>query len=151
MVEATVAFALVTASFPFYLYAAYVIIEADPVTWTDLKRHVLYISIGLTLNTAPVVLWMMPRLVNQFGGLSTVHAFVGLQAYAFLILAISGVWKIFRAKQRHDRYANPDQDIALTELDPEKMSAWRARLRVGVIGWMVLWIVAYATGLGLYF
>lgn len=149
MLGATAALVLVTASFPFYLYAAYVILLADPVTWRDLRRHVAYITVGLVLNTVPVVVWMIPRLFGQLGGLSTVHAFVALQAYAFLIVAISGVWKIFRAKQAHDRYANPD-DIELDALNPEHMSAWRTRLRMGVIGWMVFWVFAYVTGIALY-
>lgn len=147
---AAVAVLLVTASFPFYVYAAYIMIEADPVTWADLKRHVGYISVGLALNTAPVVGWMIPRLLRGFGGLSTLHAFLGLQAYAFLAVAVSGVWKIYRAKRTHDQYADPATDVELTALDPQKMSAWRGRLRVGVVGWMVLWVLAYLTGLALY-
>lgn len=150
MLGATAALVLVTASFPFYLYAAYIIILADPVTWGDLRRHVIYITIGLVLNTVPVVVWMVPRLFGQLGGISTVHAFLALQAYAFLIIAISGVWKIFRAKQKHDRYSNPVDDIELDELDPERMGAWRTRLRMGVIGWMVFWTLAYVTGVALY-
>lgn len=141
---------LVTASFPFYLYAGYIMIEADPVTWTDVKRHTLYTSVGLSLNTVPVVFWMIPRLARQFGGLSTLHAIVGLQAYAFLVLALNGVWKIYRAKQAYDQYHDPVADIALTDLDPERMSGWRTQLRLGVVGWLAFWILAYVTGMILY-
>ena len=141
---------LVTASFPFYVYAGYIMIEADPVTWNDVKRHAVYTSIGLVLNTVPVIFWMIPRLGRQLGGLSTFHAFLGLQAYAFLVLALNGVWKIYRAKRRHDAYGENAGDVALTDLDPERMSGWRTQLRLGVIGWLAFWILAYVSGLVLY-
>ena len=141
---------LVSASFPFYCYAAYIMIEADPVGWADVKRHAIYTTAGLTLNTIPVIFWMIPQLAKQFGGLSTLHAFLGLQAYAFLVLALNGVWKIYRAKRAYDQYHNPVEDVALTELDPERMSGWRTQLRLGVVGWMGFWLLAYVTGLFLY-
>lgn len=140
---------LVTASFPFYVYAAYIMIEADPVLWGDVKRHALYTSVGLTLNTIPVVFWMIPQLFRQFGGLSTVHAFLGLQAYALLVLALNGVWKIYRAKRAYSGYEDPS-GIELTDLDPERMSGWSTQVRLGVIGWMGFWTLAYVTGMLLY-
>lgn len=141
---------LVTASFPFYLYAAYIMIDADPVMWNDVRRHAIYTTVGLTLNTVPVVFWMIPQLVKQFGGLSTLHAFLGLQAYAFLVLALNGVWKIYRAKQAYDQYHDPTGDVELVDLDPERMSGWRTQLRLGVIGWMGFWVLSYVTGMFLY-
>jgi len=150
MLGAVLAVLLVTASLPFYLYAAYVIVLADPVTWADLRRHVLLISVGLVLNTVPVVGWMVPRLLAQLGGLSSVHAFLGLQAYAFLLFGLTGVYRLYRAKQAHDQYANPTPTVELADLDPQHVGAWRGRIRVGVVGWLVFWLLAYVTGFALF-
>jgi hypothetical protein len=131
-VIATVAAVMVTASFPFYLYGAWVMIDADVVTWDVLVYHLKFIVTGLTLNTVPVVAWMLPRLMDQFGGLAVIHAFLGLQAYALLAFALTGIVRIFQAKRADDLHEN--------------MSAWRGRLRIGVVGYVVFWIGAYLVG-----
>jgi hypothetical protein len=40
---------------------------------------------------------MMPRLMDQFGGLAVLHAVLGLQAYAMLAFALTGIVRIFQA------------------------------------------------------
>ena len=59
----------VTASFPFFLYGAWIMIDAETVTWDVLTHHLKFIAVGLTLTTVPMVTWMMLRLLEQFGGL----------------------------------------------------------------------------------
>jgi hypothetical protein len=142
---ATAAAVMVTASFPFYLYGAKIVIEAETVTWSVLVRHLRVILVGLTLNTIPVVTWMMPRLLEQLGGLSALHAVLGLQAYAMLLFALTGIARIFYAKYTADLYSDPDQDVDIDDLH-ENMSAWRGRLRVGVAGYVVFWIGAWLVG-----
>ncbi|MFB6122788.1 MAG: hypothetical protein ABEJ78_04955 [Haloferacaceae archaeon] len=142
---ATIAALMVTASFPFYIYGAWVVIDVEVVTWDVLVYHLKIIVIGLALNTVPVVWWMMPRLLDQFGGLSALHAVLGLQAYAFLVFALTGIARIFQAKYEADLYRNPDQDVDLDDLH-ENMGAWRGRLRVGVFGYVLFWIGAYLVG-----
>lgn len=141
---------LVTASLPFYLIGAWIVIDAETVTWSVLTRHLKYIAVGLTLTTVPVVTWMVPRLLDQFEsgtrGVTMVHAFFGLQAYAFLVFALTGIFHIFRAKRAHSLYEDPDQDVDLSELH-ENMGAWRFRLRVGVFGYLLAWLVAWLLGL----
>lgn len=142
---ATLVVLAMTASLPFYLYGAYVILENETVTWAVLTRHLSYIFTGLVLTTVPVVTWMIPRLFDQLGGFAAMHAIVGVQAYAFLAFALTGIARIFHAKHRHDLYREPDRDVDIDELD-ENMDAWRFRLRVGVVGYLVCWLIAYVLG-----
>jgi len=136
----------VTASFPFFLYGAWIMINAETVTWDVLTHHLKFIAVGLTLTTVPMVTWMMPRLFDQLGGLSALHAFLGLQAYALLVVALTGIVRIFQAKRNADLYKNPDQDVDLDDLH-ENMSAWRGRLRMGVFGYTLFWIAAWLVGI----
>ena len=142
---ATLAGLSVTASFPFYLYGAWIVIDTETVTWSVLLRHLKYIVVGLVLTTVPVVGWMAPRLMDQFGGLAVLHAVLGLQAYAMLAFALTGIVRIFQAKYTANLYHDPDQDVDLNDLH-ENMSAWRGRLRVGVFGYVLFWIGAYLIG-----
>jgi len=139
---------VVTASFPFYLYGAWYILRVETVTWATLVHHLKFISVGLALTTVPVVVWMIPRLfpLDPFLGL---HAFLGLQAYAFLAFALTGIVRIFQVKYEHDLYHDPDPGIAISELH-EKMGAWRFRLRVGVAGYVLLWLLAWVVGMARY-
>ncbi len=149
VVPATVVALSVTASFPFYLYGAWIIIDNDPVTWSVLTHHLTYIVTGLALTTVPVVTWMIPRLFDQLGGLAAMHAVFGLQAYAFLAFALTGIVRIFQAKYGQDLYSDPDRDVDLNELH-ENMGAWRFRLRIGVAGYVLCWLVAYVIGIAQY-
>lgn len=142
---ATVTLVAVTASFPFYLYGAWIILREDVVTWAVLIRHLAFIFVGLTLTTIPVGTWMAPRLLTQIDGFAALHAFLGLQAYALLVFALTGIAHIFRAKYKHDLYREPDQEIAIGDLH-ENMDAWRFRLRVGVFGYVVFWLLAWLVG-----
>jgi hypothetical protein len=142
---ATLAGLSVTASFPFYLYGAWIVIDAETVTWTVLVRHLKYILVGLVLTTVPVVGWMMPRLMDQFGGLAVLHAVLGLQAYAMLAFALTGIVRIFQAKHAANLYRDPSQDVDLNDLH-ENVSAWRGRLRIGVFGYVLFWLGAYLIG-----
>lgn len=150
---ATAVLLVVTASLPFYLYGAWYILEQEVVTWDVLIHHLKFIAVGLTLTTVPVVAWMVPRFADQFGGLAAVHAFLGVQAYALLVVALTGIVRIFQVKRAHDLYADPDQDVDISELH-ENMSAWRGRLRLGVFGYVILWLLAWGLGvvryLGMY-
>ena len=121
-------------------------LDAETVTWDVLVHHLKFIAVGLTLTTVPMVGWMLPRLFDQLGGLSALHAFLGLQAYALLVVGLTGIVRIFQAKRNADLYRNPEQDIDLDDLH-ENMSAWRARLRLGVFGYTLFWLAAWATGL----
>lgn len=149
---ATVALLVVTASFPFYLYGAWLILdrERDNVTWDLLVRHLSYILPGLVLTTVPVVFWMAPRFDDQFGGLSAVHAFLGLQAYALLVFGLTGIYRIVQVKRVHDLYHDADPDVDLNDLH-ENMGAWRGRLRVGVFGYTFFWLLAYLVGVYRYY
>ncbi|TQQ83359.1 hypothetical protein EGH24_00725 [Halonotius terrestris] len=140
----------VTASLPFFLYGAWIMLQTETVTWDVLIYHLKFIVVGLTLTTVPMVTWMMPRLFDQLGGLSALHAVLGLQAYALLVFALTGIVRIFQAKREADLYRNPDQDIDLNDLH-ENMSAWRGRLRIGVFGYVVFWLLAWTVGLYRYF
>ena len=137
----------VTASLPFFLYGAWIMIDSETVTWDVLTYHLKFIVVGLTLTTVPMVTWMIPRLLDQLGGLSALHAVLGLQAYAMLFLALTGIVRIFQAKRDADLYQNPDQDLDINDLH-ENMSAWRGRLRIGVFGYVIFWFLAW--GIGLY-
>jgi hypothetical protein len=88
---------------------------------------------------------MMPRLLDQFGGLAVLHAVLGLQAYAMLAFALTGIVRIFQAKYAANLYRDPDQGVDLDDLH-ENMSAWRGRLRIGVFGYVLFWIGAYLIG-----
>ena len=143
---ATLAALSVTASFPFFLYGAWIMIDAETVTWDVLTHHLKFIAVGLTLTTVPMVTWMIPRLFDQLGGLSALHAFLGLQAYALLLAGLTGIVRIFQAKRNADLYKNPDQDVDLDDLH-ENMSAWRGRLRIGVFGYTLFWIAAWLVGI----
>ena len=143
---ATLAALSVTASFPFFLYGAWIMIDAETVTWDVLTHHLKFIAVGLTLTTVPMVTWMLPRLFDQLGGLSALHAFLGLQAYALLAAGLTGIARIFQAKRNADLYKNPDQDVDLDDLH-ENMGAWRARLRIGVFGYTLFWLAAWLVGM----
>ena len=134
-----------TASFPCYLLGAKVMIDAEVVTWNVLRHHLTYIVAGLVLNTVPVVGWMMPRLLEQLNGPAALHAVLGLQAYSMLLFGLTGIVRILRVKLGADAYDDPDS-VALDDLH-ENMGAWRGRLRIGVFGYVVFWLLAYVIGL----
>jgi hypothetical protein len=144
---ATVVAVAVTLSLPCFLYGAWYIIESDPVTWSVLTHHLKFIATGLTLTTVPVLVWMVPRLFGQLGGLSMVHAFLGVQAYAMLGFGFTGIVRIFRAKREHDLYHDYDEDVLLDEIGLEQMDHWRSRLRIGVFGYVLFWLLAYLVGM----
>ncbi|WP_277553560.1 DUF7321 family protein [Halobaculum limi] len=149
---ATIAAGMVTASLPFYLYGAWIMVgrERSHVTWDLLVRHLKVILPGLVLNTIPVVFWMAPRLLDQFGGITALHAFLGLQAYALLAFGLTGIVRIFQVKRDADLYDVEDPDTDLNDLH-ENMAAWRGRLRIGVFGYVLFWFLAYAVGLYRYY
>ncbi|QZP39134.1 DUF7321 family protein [Halobaculum magnesiiphilum] len=149
---ATVAAAMVTASLPFYLYGAWIMVgrDQDHVTWDRLMRHLRVIVPGLVLNTVPVAFWMAPRLFDQFGGAAAIHAFLGLQAYALLAFGLTGIVRIFQVKRGADLYEIEDPDTSLNDLH-ENMAAWRGRLRIGVFGYVLFWCFAYVVGLYRYY
>ncbi len=148
---ATLVLLAVTASFPCFVYGAWIVIDADQVTWGTLTHHLTYVLLGLTLTTVPMLVWMVPRLPEQFGGAALVHAFLGLQAYAMLAFGGTGIVRIFRAKRRHDLYHDYDEDVLLSEIGSENMAHWRRRLRIGVFGYVGFWLLAYLVGLVRYF
>lgn len=143
---ATLVLVAVAASFPCFLYGAWIMIDNDEITWDVLIYHLKFIVTGLTLTTVPLVFWMLPRLFEQFGGFSAVHAFFGLQAYAFLAFGFTGIVRIFRAKYEHDLYNDYDERVLLDEIGDENMQFWRRRLRIGVFGYVLCWIIAFLTG-----
>lgn len=145
VVPATLALLVTTASAPLYWRGVRVVVDAEPVTWTVLVRHLRFVGAGLLLTTGAVALWMAPRLPEQFGGFAVLHAVVGLQAYALLAFALTGIVPIFREKWRADLYHTPDRDVDLADLH-ENVDAWRKRLRIGVLGYGLLWAVAWALG-----
>ncbi|WP_132057670.1 DUF7321 family protein [Halorussus amylolyticus] len=145
-IVATVVALAVTASFPFYLYGAWYILNQETVTWGVLTHHLKFIAVGLALTTIPVVTWMAPRFLSQIGGLTAVHVFLGLQAYAMLLLALTGIVRIFQVKHQHDLYHDPDDDVDIGDLH-ENMGAWRSRLRIGVVGYVFFWVLAWIIGM----
>ncbi|GCF12367.1 hypothetical protein Harman_03020 [Haloarcula mannanilytica] len=147
---ATVVLLSVTLSLPCFLYGAYYIIETEPVTWDVLVHHLKFVVTGLILTTVPMLLWMVPRLPDQLGGLSAVHAMLGLQAYALLAFGGTGIVRIFRAKRQHDLYNDYDEDLLLDEIGDETFSHWRSRLRIGVFGYVIFWLLAYLVGVARY-
>jgi hypothetical protein len=142
---ATLALLLVTASFPFYLYGAWIIVDAEVVTWDVLVHHLSFVVPGVVINTIPVAFWMLPRLFRQLQGINVLHAFLGLQAYALLLFGLTGIVRILQAKRTHGLYEDPDKETSLSELHP-KADDWRRNLRVGVFGYVGFWILAYLTG-----
>ncbi|AEM56998.1 MULTISPECIES: DUF7321 family protein [Haloarcula] len=147
---ATVVLLSVSLSLPCFLYGAYYIIETEPVTWDVLVHHLKFVTTGLVLTTVPMVFWMIPRLPDQLGGLSAVHAMLGLQAYALLAFGGTGIVRIFRAKREHDLYNEYDEDLLLDEIGDETFSHWRSRLRIGVFGYVIFWLLAYLVGIARY-
>ncbi|WP_137283214.1 DUF7321 family protein [Halorussus salinisoli] len=145
---ATVVALVVTASFPFYLYGAWYILDQDVVTWDVLIHHLKFITVGLLLTTIPMVTWMAPRFLNQLGGFAALHAFLGLQAYAMLVVALTGIVRIFQVKHQHDLYERDatEREVDIGELH-ENMGAWRGRLRIGVAGYVLFWILAWILGM----
>jgi len=146
-VISTVVLVAVTLSLPCFLYGAYYIIETEPVTWGVLMHHLKFVVTGLVLTTVPLLFWMAPRLPDQFGGLSALHAILGLQAYAMLAFGFTGIVRIFRAKFEHYLYEEYDEDVLLDEIGGPTMSHWRSRVRIGVFGYVIFWILAYVVGL----
>jgi hypothetical protein len=146
----TIVLIAVTSSFPLLIYGAWIVIEAEEVTWDVLTHHLKYILTGLTLTTVPMLVWMIPRLFDQFGGFSALHAVLGLQAYAMLAFAFTGIVRIFRAKWEHDLYHDYDETVLLDEIGDENMDHWRSRLRIGVFGYLLFWILAYIVGVTRY-
>lgn len=136
---------MITISLGFYIYGSWLIITSDPVTWRVLTRHLRYISIGLALTTAPLLGWMFPRLLSRLGGVLTIHGILGLQAYAFLLFAVSGIVPIIRVKRRHELYSGQGSDVVIDELH-EDIRTWRIRLRVGIIGYLTFWVISYFLG-----
>lgn len=147
---ATIVLVAVAASFPCFLYGAWIMIDAEAVTWDVLVYHLKFIVVGLTLTTVPLVTWMLPRVLEQLGGLVAFHAFFGLQAYAFLLFGFTGIVRIFRAKYEHNLYTEYDEDVLLSEIGDENMQFWRRRLRIGVFGYVLCWIVAFLSGTARY-
>lgn len=147
VVAATVTMVLVTAAFPAFLRGAWVILNAEYVSWDVLVRHLRYIALGLALTTLPILVWMLPRFPDRIIARRTLflHAFFGVQAYALLLVALTGIYHIFREKRRADLYRDPDPDADLNDLHPN-MSAWRSRLRLGVFGYLLFWLLAYLAG-----
>ena len=145
---ATAAALSVTASFPLYLYGAWYILDQEVVTWSVLVHHLKFILVGLVLTTVPILTWMGPRFLEQFGkGFAALHAFLGLQAYAMLVVALTGIVRIFQVKHDHELYAeDADRDVDIDELH-ENMGAWRARLRIGVAGYVLFWLLAWLVGM----
>lgn len=139
----------VTLSLPLYLHGLWVILQSEVVTWSVLMVHLRSIGIGLVLTLVPVIGWMLPQLLSgRFSGLIGVHVFLALQSFAFLAIALWGIVPIFRRKRDHGLYRDPSQDIGIDAID-ERMPIWRRRLRIGVFGYLVLWILSYLTGLAI--
>ncbi|WP_435195542.1 DUF7321 family protein [Natronomonas sp. EA1] len=149
-VVATVVAVALTLALPCFLYGAWIMIDAEAVTWRVLTYHLKFVLTGLTLTTVPLVFWMAPRLFDQLGGYAVLHAFLGVQAYAFLLFGGTGIVRIFKAKWEHDLYHDYDEDVLLDEIGDENMRFWRRRLRIGVFGYTFFWILAWLTGLSRY-
>ncbi len=143
---ATVVLLAVTLSLPCFLYGAWYIIQTDPVTWDVLMHHLKFIGAGLALTTVPMVAWMVPQLPGQLSGVTVVHAYLGLQAYAMLAFGGTGIVRIFRTKRRHDLYHDYDEAVLLDEIGSDRFQHWRRRLRIGVFGYLFFWILAYLVG-----
>lgn len=147
---ATAALLAVSLSLPLYLHGVWVILRAEVVTWSVLMRHLRSVIPAVLLTTVPLLVWMLPRTADLgVTHLIGVHIFLGLQSYALLLIALWGIVPIFRAKRRHNLYRDPDQDIELEALD-DRMPHWRRRLRLGVFGHLIMWVLAYLAGLVIY-
>ncbi|MFB6228515.1 MAG: hypothetical protein ABEH88_08140 [Halobacteriales archaeon] len=149
---ATVVALTVTASFPFYLYGAWIILQHETVTWDVLTHHLKFVGTGLVMTTLPVATWMAPRLIwgsVGFDSFTALHVFLGVQAYALLTFALTGIVRIFQVKRRHDLYNDPDPEMSISELH-ENMGAWRFRLRAGVFGYVIFWLLAWVVGTARY-
>jgi hypothetical protein len=142
---ATIVLIIVTASFPCYIYGAWIIIREKTVTWDILMHHLRFIFTGLLLTTVPIFAWMIPQSFSRIDGYIALHTFIGLQAYAFLIVALTGIVRIFNAKRSLNLYQVPDDSILIDSLG-EDMSIWRKRLRMGVFGYLIIWIIAWSIG-----
>ncbi|RXK51479.1 DUF7321 family protein [Halorientalis pallida] len=147
---ATLVLVAVSLSFPCFLYGAWIMIDAEAVTWGVLTHHLKFIGTGLTLTTVPMLLWMVPRLFDQLAGAAAIHAFLGLQAYAMLAFGFTGIVRVFRAKLEHDLYHDYDEDVLLDEIGSDRMQFWRRRIRIGVFGYTFFWILAYVVGVSRY-
>lgn len=147
---ATLVVVSVSLSFPCFLYGAWIMIDAEAVTWDVLVHHLKFIATGLTLTTVPLLTWMAPRLFEQLGGFAVLHAYLGLQAYAMLAFGLTGIVRVFRAKLDHDLYHDYDEDILLEEIGSENMRFWRRRIRIGVAGYVFFWVLAYVVGIARY-
>ncbi len=147
VVLATATLLVLTAAFTVFLQGVRVILTADVVSWDVLTTHLTWIGAGLALTTAPILLWMLPRFPDRLIArqLLFLHAFFGAQAYALLLFALTGIYRIFQVKREAERYRDPDPDADVNDLHPD-MSAWRARLRIGVFGFLFLWLLAYVAG-----
>jgi hypothetical protein len=147
-VVGTVALLVVSAAFPAFLKGAGVVLNAERVTWDVLVRHLKFIAVGLGLTTLPILAWMLPRFSEQVGARRVLflHAFLGAQAYAMLLVGLTGIYRVFTTKREAERYRDPDPDTDLNDLHPN-MSAWRGRIRIGVFGFLVFWLLAYLAGL----
>ena len=140
----------VTLSFPCFLYGAWIMIDAEQVSWGVLIHHLTYIATGLALTTIPLLTWMLPRLIAQLNGFAAIHAFLGLQAYAMLAFGFTGIVRVFRAKWEHDLYHDYDEDLLLDEIGSERLQFFRRRIRIGVFGYVFFWILAYLVGVARY-
>lgn len=143
---ATTVLVVVSASLPFYLYGAWIMLRAEEVTWDVLTHHLAFVFTGLALTTIPLLAWMVPRLFDQLSGVAAVHAFLGLQAYALLAVGLTGIARIYQAKRDADLYHRAGQDVSLEDLH-ENVGAWRRRLRVGVFGYTFFWLCAWISGI----
>lgn len=147
---ATIVLLTVSASLPLYLHGLWIILRSEVVTWSVLVAHLRSIIIGLLLTAIPIAAWMVPRvLTGRFSGTIAVHMFLAIQAYALLMIGLWGIVPIYRAKREHNLYHEPNPDLELDELD-ERMPHWRRRLRVGVFGYLTLWLLAYLVGVVIY-
>jgi len=146
---ATIVVLAVSLSLPCFLYGAWLMIVHDPVTWRVLRTHLAVVGLGLALTTVPLVWWMIPKLWSQVSGFAVVHAFLGLQSYAFFALAGTGIVRILRAKWASEAYRRSssfDLDDLEAETGDLDLGHWRARLRIGVVGYTLLWVLAFLTG-----
>lgn len=150
---ATLVAVAVSLALPCFLYGAWIMIDADAVTWSTLIYHLKFIVTGLTLTTVPMVFWMIPRLFGlwgyegQLGGFAILHGIAGMFAYAMLTFGFTGIVRIFRAKYEHDLYTEYDEDVLLEEIGSDRMDHWRSRLRIGVFGYTFFWLIAWIIGL----
>jgi hypothetical protein len=151
VVPATLTLVAVTAALPAFLKGAGVVLNAERVTWDVLTRHLKFILTGLALTTVPILVWMLPRFGARLGARRVLflHAFLGAQAYAMLLFGGTGIYRVFRAKYEADLY-DDDTEVRLEDLH-ENVGAWRGRIRIGVFGYVVFWLLAYVAGVVRYY